>query len=184
VPTPTQIDVRAEDPTRHIIVLRGQRVIVDFALAALYGSTTKRLNEQVKRNLARFPEDFMFRLDARETEAVNRSQIATSYRKHRRSDYRPFAFTEHGAIMAATILNSPCAIEMSVYVVRAFVRLRAYLASNRELSLRLKQIESRLESRLIDHEKAISEILLTIRSLTERPSTKARPIGFTADLDK
>src|SRR5690349_20918439 len=95
------------DIARAILVLHRQRVILDADLAALYGVTTKRLNEQVKRNAARFPEDFMFRLSAQETEALNRSHFATGSQKHRDPRFPPFAFTEHGAIMAATVLNRP-----------------------------------------------------------------------------
>jgi ORF6N domain len=108
-----------------ILALRGHRVIFDAELAGLYGVTTKRLNEQVKRNAERFPEDFMFCLTRPEVEALNRSQFATGSQKHRGPRFPPSAFTEHGAIMAATILNSPRAVEMSVFAVRAFVRLRA-----------------------------------------------------------
>jgi len=126
-----------EDITRAILVLRGHRVIVDADLAALYGVTTKRLNEQVKRNGQRFPDDFMFRLTGTEVAVLNRSQFATGSQKHRDPRFPPFAFTEHGAIMAATILNSSRAVEMSLYVVRAFVKLRELLISNRELAQKL-----------------------------------------------
>lgn len=102
------------DITRSITVLRAHRVILDADLAALYGVTTKRLNEQVKRNAERFPEDFMFRLTRPEVEALNRSQNATGSQKHRDPRFPPFAFTEHGAIMAATLLNSPHAVEINV----------------------------------------------------------------------
>src|SRR3989338_4731766 len=113
-----------ETITHRILLLRGQKVLLDADLAELYDVTTKRFNEQVRRNLVRFPTDFMFQLDEEEWAAL-RSQIATlktGRGQHRK--YLPFAFTEHGAIMAATILNSPRATEVSVYVVRAFVRLR------------------------------------------------------------
>src|SRR6185437_9269023 len=125
--------VPVEHITRSILVLRGQKVLLDAELAALYGVTTKRLNEQVKRNAERFPEDFLFRLRSDEVEALNRSHFATGSQKHRDPRFPPYAFTEHGAIMAATVLNSPRAVEMSVYVVRAFVRLRELLASNTAL---------------------------------------------------
>lgn len=173
--------VRVEHITRAILLLRGQRVILDAELAALYGVTTKRLNEQVKRNAARFPEDFLFRLSTREA-AVLRSHSATS--KNPRKDgrggarYQPIAFTEHGAIMAATILNSPRAVEMSVYVVRAFVQLRELLASNAELARKLNELERKLEG----HGEAITAILSAIRELMNRPLSKSRGIGFTADL--
>lgn len=127
--------------------MRGQKVLLDSELAALYGVITKALNQAVKRNANRFPEDFMFRLTRAETLTVNRSQFVTGSthsQKHRDPRFPPYAFTEHGAIMAATVLNSPRAIEMSVFVVRAFVRVRAFLASNRELARRLAELEPEL----------------------------------------
>jgi hypothetical protein len=172
--------VRVEHITRTILLLRGQRVILDAELAALYGVTTKRLNEQVKRNAERFPEDFLFRLSRDETEALNRSQIATGSQKHRNPRFPPFAFAEHGAIMAATILNSPRAVEISVYVVRAFVQLRELLASNTELARRLDELEGKLEH----HDEAIAAILSAIRELMNPSTPKRRGIGFTADLEK
>jgi hypothetical protein len=178
--------VPTEDITRAILVLRGHRVLLDTELAALYGVTTKRFNEQVRRNAERFPADFMFQLTAQEVAAL-RSQIATSNalpqgRGGRR--YLPYAFTEHGAIMAATILNSPRAVEMSVYVVRAFVQLRELLASNKELARRFAQLETRLDKKLTTHDEAIAAILSAIRQLMHPPVPKRRPIGFTADLTK
>jgi hypothetical protein len=106
--------VRAEHITRAILLLRGRRAILDAELAELYGVTTKRLNEQVKRNAGRFPDDFLFRLSRAEIDALNRSHFATGSRKHRDPRFPPFAFTEHGAIMAATVLNSSRAVEMSL----------------------------------------------------------------------
>jgi hypothetical protein len=165
-----------------ILVLRGHRVLLDAELAALYGVTTKRLNEQVKRNAARFPADFIFRLTATETVALNQSQNATGSQKHRDPRFAPYAFTEHGAIMAATILSSPRAVEMSVYVVRAFVQLREMLASNRELARRFAQLETRLDKKITIHDEAIAAILAAIRQLMHPHVPKRRPIGFTADL--
>jgi ORF6N domain len=176
--------VPVEHITRAILVLRGQRVLLDAELAALYGVTTKRLNEQVKRNAARFPEDFLFRLSAAEVETLNRSQIATGSQKHRDPRFPPYAFTEHGAIMASMILNSPHAVQMSVYVVRAFVHLRELLSSNRELARRFAQLETRLDKKLTEHDEAIAAILSAIRQLMNPPQPKRRPIGFTADLDE
>jgi hypothetical protein len=158
----------------------GQRVILDAELAALYGVTTKRLNEQVKRNAARFPADFLFRLDPTEVEALNRSQFATGSQNHRYPRFQTFAFTEHGAIMAATVLNSPRAVEMSLYVVRAFVRLREVLASNAELARKLNDLERKLKG----HDEAITAILSAIRELMNPPAPKRRGIGFTADLGR
>jgi hypothetical protein len=170
--------VPTEDITRAILTLRGHRVLLDSELAALYGVTTKRLNEQVKRNAKRFPEDFMFRLTRTETEALNRSQNATGSQKHRDPRFPPYGFTEHGAIMAATILNSPRAVEMSLYVVRAFVRLRELLASNTALARKLDELERKYQH----HDEAITAILSAIRELTNPPAPKRRSIGFTADL--
>jgi len=165
-----------------ILILRGQRVLQDSELATLYGVSTKRFNQQVRRNRKRFPADFMFQLTAEETGSL-RSQIATlKSGRGRHRKYLPYVFTEHGAIMAATILNSPRAIEMSVYVVRAFVQLREMLASNKELARRFAQLETRLDKRLTTHDEAIAAILAAIRQLMHPPIPKRRPIGFTADI--
>jgi hypothetical protein len=171
-----------------ILTLRGHKVLLDAELAELYGVTTKRFNEQVRRNRERFPEDFMFQLSMEELPFL-RSQIATSKALHEGRGgrrYLPYVFTEHGAIMAATILNSPRAVEMSVYVVRAFVRLRELLGSNRELARRFAQLEARLDKKLGEHDRAIGAILAAIRELMHptTPAPKRRPIGFTADLEQ
>lgn len=170
----------AQDITRSIGILRGQRVILDRELAAIYGVTTGRLNEAVKRNGERFPADFMFQLTAQEIENL-RSQIAISSWGGRR--YRPFAFTEHGAIQAANVLSSPRAIAMGVHVVRAFVQLRELLASNKELARRFEQLEARLDKKLADHDDAIAAILSAIRQLMNPPVPQRRGIGFTANID-
>jgi ORF6N domain len=177
-------EIPIEAITRAIVVLRGRKVLLDAELAALYGVTTKRFNEQIRRNQARFPPDFMFRVTEAEHEAL-RSHFATSNsvgpgRGGRR--YLPYVFTEHGAIMAATVLNSASAIEMSVYVVRAFVKLREVLASNHVLSRKLDDLEQRLTKRLDEHDEAIQAILSAIRELMNPPPT-TRAIGFTAVLD-
>jgi hypothetical protein len=152
--TKTRPATAVEQITRSILVLRGHRVLLDAELAALYGVTTKRLNEQVKRNAERFPADFMFQLTAEENHSL-RSQIATSNtmpsaRGGRRN--LPYAFTEHGAIQAANVLNTSRAVEMGIYVVRAFVQLRDLLASNKELARQFAQLESRLNKKLLEHE--------------------------------
>jgi len=165
-----------------IVVVRGQRVLLDAELAALYGVTTKALNQAVKRNIERFPEDFVFRLTRAEAQIMNRSQSVTGSQKHRDTRLPPHVFTEHGAVMAASILSSARAIEMSVYVVRAFVRLRAMLASNRELARRFAELEQRLDKKLADHDEAISAILEAIRELMTPAAPRKRGIGFTADL--
>lgn len=163
-----------EHIARSILILRGYRVLLDSQLAALYETPTKRLNEQVRRNIRRFPDDFMFRLTPAEVQTLNRSQIATGSQKHRDPRYPPYAFTEHGAIMAATVLNSPRAIKTSVYVVRAFVQLRDLLASNRQLAEKFAELERKVSS----HDQAIVGILKAIRELMNPPEPKKRPIGF------
>ena len=168
-----------EEISRTILLLRRQRIILDADLAALYGVPTKALNQAVKRNAERFPDDFMFRLTRAETEILNRSQIVTGSQKHRDPRFPPFAFTEHGAIMAATILNSQRAVQMSIFVVRAFVRLRELLASNIALARKLDDLERKYQH----HDDTIAAILSAIRELMNPPAPKRRPIGFTANLD-
>lgn len=166
--------------THSILIVRNQRVLLDSELAVLYGVTTKRFNEQFKRNLKRFPADFMFRLDADEAAGL-RSHFATSNPGRGGRRYAPYVFTEHGAIMAATILNSPRAVEMSVHVVRAFVQLRDAIASNKELARRFDELERKLAT----HDQAIVGILKAIRGLMKpTPEPKRRGIGFTADFDE
>ncbi|MDR0776066.1 MAG: ORF6N domain-containing protein [Azonexus sp.] len=168
-----------------IVVIRGQKVLLDEDLAALYGVETRRLNEQVRRNAERFPTDFMFQLDDAEYAALI-SQIATS--KSGRGGRRklPLAFTEHGAIMAATVLNSPRAVEVSVYVVRAFVRLRETLASNQELAAKLDALEQKTERLSLQHETfshntrtQLKQVFEALRQLMAPPDDPPkRPIGF------
>jgi len=172
--------VAIEAIASRILVLRGQRVMLDADLARLYGVTTRRLNEQVKRNRRRFPEGFIFRLRAAEVTRRNRSQIATGSQKHRDPRFAPYAFTEHGTIMAAMVLNSARATEVSVYVIRAFVELRDTLATHKELANRLNELEARIEKKLATQDHAIAGILSAIRQLMAPPETKRRPIGFVA----
>ena len=163
---------------RQIRLIRGEKVLLDSDLAALYGVTTKRFNEQIRRNLARFPADFMFRLNAEEA-FVLRSQFATSKPGRGGRRYLPYAFTEHGAIMAASILNSPRAIEVSVYVVRAFVQLRIVIASNKAITRKLQEMERKLTT----HDGAIANLIEAIRQLMTPPVPKRRGIGFVIDED-
>lgn len=161
-----------------IVVLRGQRVMIDADLARLYGVETKVFNQAIKRNLQRFPKDFVFQLSADEKNEVvtNCDHLA----RLRFSPHLPRAFTEHGAIMAASVLNSPRAVEMSVYVVRAFVELRSLLAGNKQLAGQL----AKLEQRVGDHDQALRNIVATLRQLTApAASGRKRSIGFLADLD-
>jgi phage regulator Rha-like protein len=156
-----------------ILLIRGKKVMLDSDLAKLYGVSTKRLNEQVKRNRDRFPEDFMFQLNS--TEANNlRSQNATSKKDHGGRRYVPYAFTEHGAIMLAAVLNTPRAIEVSVFVVRAFVRLREILATHRSLANKLAELERMIET----HDEAIRSLVSAIRQLMAPPAAGQKKIGF------
>lgn len=176
-----------------IAIVRGQRVIVDADLAALYDVPTKRFNEAVKRNLPKFPGDFMFSLTADEF-ADLRSQFATSSSEptgHGGRRYLPRAFTEHGALMAATILNSPRAIEVSVYVVRAFVRLRELVAMHGELSQRLNELEEKTEVLAMHHDTfsrntrhQLKQVFDTLRELMTPPDPPKRPIGFVPPSEK
>jgi hypothetical protein len=173
--------IPAEAIARNILMIRGHKVMLDNALAELYNVPTKRLNEQVKRNTERFPADFAFQLSDEEWKNLtmiksdlNRSQIATGSQKHRDPRYLPWAFTEHGAIMAATVLNSPQAVAMSVHVVRAFIKLREILSGNKELSYKLGQLERRIEK----HDDEIKAIFNAIRQLISAPEPKKRKIGF------
>jgi hypothetical protein len=182
--TKRALAVPVDQISRTILVFRGHRVLLDANLASLYGVTTKRLNEQAKRNAERFPADFMFQLTAEESSSL-RSQFATSNtvrsaRGGRRS--LPYAFTEHGAIQAANVLNSLRAVEMGIYVVRAFVQLRELLSSNKELALKFAQLEARLNKKLAEHDDAIAAILSAIRELMNPPAPKRGGIGFTAKL--
>lgn len=174
-----------------ILLLRGQRVMLDADLAALYGISTGRFNEAVRRNMARFPGDFMFPLTNQDLAAL-RSQIATlkaGRGQHRK--YPPYAFTEHGAIMAATVLNSPRATEVSVYVVRAFVRLREILATNEELAAKLEALEQTTEALALRHDTLaantraqLKQVFEAIRELMSPLEPKRRPIGFITPEEK
>ena len=172
-----------------ILLIRGQKVMIDSDLAELYGVPTKRLNEQVKRNRERFPLDFMFQLTT--DEKVEVVANCDHLNKLKFSKALPFVFAEHGAMMAGFMLNSAHAVEMSVYVVRAFVRLREVLASNRELALRLDDLEEKTEALALNHENfahntraQLKQVFEAIRQLMTPPDPPKRPIGFVTTEDK
>ncbi len=189
--------ISPEAVERLIITVRGQKVILDADLATLYGVTTKRLNEQFRRNRKRFPEDFAFQLSAEEIahlrsqiatlndqeKALNWSQFATSSSRHRGIFYRPWAFTEHGALQAANILNSPRAVQMSVFVIRAFIKMRETLLGTRDLAKKLAALEKQLTGRLDTHEVAIVHVLQDLMQILNPPPAPPLPpkprIGFT-----
>ena len=165
--------IPVEDIAARIHSVRGQRVVLDADLATLYGVTTKRLNQQVQRNNDRFPADFMIRLT--KTEIANlRLQFATSSSEWGGSRYLPRAFTEHGAVMAATVLNSPRAVQMSIFVVRAFLRLREWVVGQVELSAKLAVLERRVGA----HDHELKAIIQTIRTMLEPPPPPRKQIGF------
>jgi len=160
-----------------ILLLRSQRVMLDADLADLYGVTTKRLNEQVKRNVERFPDDFMFQLNTEEKAEVvaNCDHLA----KLKFSPSLPYAFTEHGALMLGNVLKSSRAIEVSLLVVRAFVQIREMLSAHKDISAKLDQMERKLSS----HDQAIAGLIDAIRQLMNPPAPARRGIGFTASID-
>jgi len=160
--------------------VRGQKVVLDTDLARIYGIPTFRFNEAIKRNRERFPEDFMFRLTVAEFAALT-SQFAISKKGRGGRRTLPYAFTEHGAIMAANVLNSPHAVQMSVFVVRAFLKMRALLGDKRELAQRLASLETELKKRLDVHEAVIVTILQRVMDIIDPPLTPQPPkprIGF------
>jgi hypothetical protein len=192
--------MKPKKPIESLIVnLRGQKVILDADLAELYDVPTKRLNEQVKRNVDRFPEDFIFQLTAQQWSTLksqimtsslevpqkervvpNWSQFATSSKRHRGAAYRPTAFTEHGAIMAAMVLNSPEAVAMSVFVVRAFMQMREQLAANAAILKRLAEIDKTL----LEHDSALRTIWMKLQPLlAPPPEPSKRRIGFNRDTE-
>jgi len=176
-----KIAVLAKRVESRIFLIRGHRVILDSDLAELYDVEVRALNQQVKRNAPRFPADFVFQLTAAEAENL-RSQNVISSSSHGGRRTLPYAFTEHGAIMAASVLNSERAVEMSIFVVRAFVHMREVLAANRQLMSKLKELERRIEG----HDANIQELVEAIQELMEPAPPSGRRIGFAvaAESDK
>ncbi|OIP13034.1 MAG: hypothetical protein AUK53_06875 [Betaproteobacteria bacterium CG2_30_59_46] len=171
---PTSL-IAAESAAQRILLIRGQKVMLDADLAELYDVPTKRLNEQVKRNIERFPSDFMFQLTADEkTEVVaNCDHLA----KLKFSPSLPYAFTEHGALMLGNVLKSSRAVEVSLLIVRTFVQIREMLSSHKELAVKLEELERKVSS----HDQAIAGLIDAIRQLMTPPAQKKRGIGFLAN---
>jgi hypothetical protein len=167
--TKALVKIPAERIENAILLIRGEKLILDSDLAALYGVETRTLLQAVKRNRERFPSDFMIQLTRKESDSL-RSQIVISKGRGGRR-YLPYAFSEHGAIMAASVLNSKTAVETSVQVVRAFVRLRQMLASNKELAHKLIELERRYDTQF----KVVFD---AIRELMTTPEPKRKQIGF------
>lgn len=167
--------VPVERVESRILLIRGQKVIIDVDLALLYGVPTKALNQAIRRNIARFPADFVFQLTEKEKEEVVTN--CDHLKKLKYSHQLPYAFSEHGAIMAANVLNSDRAMEASVFVVRAFIKLREMMATHKELAQKLAELEERLST----HDKAICSLFDAIREMMNPPVPKKRPIGFITD---
>jgi ORF6N domain len=175
--------VPVEHITQSILVFRGHKVLLDEDLAVLYGVQTGVLVQAVKRNSGRFPADFMFQLtDAEWTVLRSRIVIPTSSRGGRR--FAPYVFTEQGVAMLSSVLGGERAIAINIEIMRAFVKLRELLVSNKELARRFAQLETRLDKKLTEQDRAIGAILSAIRELMHPTPPKRRPIGFTADLEK
>jgi hypothetical protein len=156
-----------------IYLIRGQKVMLDRDLALLYGVKTKVFNQAVKRNVERFPEDFMFRLTAQENENL-RSQIVTS--RYGGTRYFPYVFTEHGIAMLSSVLNSKRAVRVNIQIMRAFIKLRQVLSAHKELAAKLAELEKKYEG----HDEAIRHIFSAIRQLMSPPVRKKKRIGFLA----
>jgi ORF6N domain len=137
--------IPVEPVQQAILFIRGEKVMLDADLASLYQVTTKALNQAVRRNRDRFPDDFMFQLTTKELEELNRSQIVTASQKHRDPRFRPYAFTEQGVAMLSTVLRSKRALHVNIEIMRAFVKLRQMLASNADLSRRLDELEGKYD---------------------------------------
>lgn len=160
-----------------IFIIRKHKVMLDFHLATLYEVPVKRLNEQVKRNIERFPGDFMFQLSYEEVTALNWSQIATSSQKHRRRDSRVYAFTEHRVAMLSSVLHSPRAVQMNIFIMRAFVKIRELLATNKDLAYKIDQLEKTQS----EHDENLAEIYSILKTLIDEPVKKKPKIGFQTD---
>jgi ORF6N domain len=170
-----------DEVAQRICLIRGQRVVLDTDLAAFYGETTKRFNQQVNRNRERFPTDFMFQLNDEEFASLRLQSATLKTGRGRHRKYLPYAFTEHGAIMAATLLNSPRATALSIYVVRAFVELRGWLSANKSLASQVHALERKVSV----HERSIAELADSMAELLATPAPPPkRPIGFITPEEK
>ncbi len=172
--TSLNIAATPEFLSRRIFVIRGKKVMQDFDLAELYQVETKRLNEQVKRNLERFPDDFMFRLDPKEIESLNRSQFATGSQKHRSNKLVPYAFTELGVAMLSSVLNSDRAVQMNIFIMRAFVQLREMLVTNKDMAEKIGNIEKEQRKQGRD----IGDLIVVVNSLVKEKTKLKSAIGF------
>ena len=183
------VSIQSPPIESRVLIVRQQRVLIDADLAMIFGVPTKRLNEQVKRNAERFPADFMFPLNAQEKAEVVAN--CDHLKQLKFSKALPLAFTEYGAIQAANVLNSPRAIEMGIFVVRAFIKLRELAASHHDLAKRLDELEAKTEAQALKHDsfasitrKQLKDMLNALRQIMTPPDPPKRPIGFVIPEDK
>jgi ORF6N domain len=188
--TPPHVPSLQPHIARHILLLRGQRVMLDAELAALYGVETKVLVQAIKRNLERFPSDFMFQLDAEEYAAL-RSQFVTSNVGRGGRRYAPYAFTEQGVAMLSSVLNSPRAIAINIEIMRAFVQVRSMAATHQDLAKQLSELQDKTESLAMQHyafsrntRNQLKQVFEALRELMTPPERTKRPIGFVTPEDK
>ena len=170
----TSLAIPTERIEKVIFLVRGERIMLDADLAKLYGVTTRALNQAVRRNRNRFPQDFMIRLTRAEVEDLNRSQIVTGSQKHRDPHFQPHAFTEQGVAMLSSVLRSQRAVEVNIEIMRAFVRLRTFVAAHKELTAKLTELERRVGT----HDEHIEVIFDAIRQLMTPPPARLKQIGF------
>ena len=183
-----ELTLQDNDFTSSIFIMRGQKVMLDADLAFIYGVETKRLNEAVKRNASRFPIDFMFQLSQEEFDFLKeeitgskslRSQIATLKKgKGQHRKYLPYAFTEHGTVMLASILNSPQAVEANIFVVRAFIKMREFLAAHHELSEKVDELEEKINTLEEQQSDKFKKIFQVLRRLIGEETKPRNTIGF------
>lgn len=166
-------NIPVETIENSILSIRGERVILDSVLAKLYGVTTARLNQQVKRNASRFPPDFMFRLSIEEATTLRLRSQFVILKRGQHLKYLPAAFTEHGILMLSSVLNSERAVQVNIEIMRTFVRLRQMLASNAELAKKLEELEKK-------YDLQFKVVFDTLRQLLAPPKSKHKQIGFHA----
>jgi hypothetical protein len=159
---------------QRIFIIRKQKVMLDFHLAEMYQVTTGQLNQQIKRNIERFPSDFMFQLTSEEVDTLNLSQFVIGSQKHRSTKLLPYAFTEHGVSMLSSVLRSERAVQMNIFIIRAFVKIRELLATNKDLAYKLEEIERRQ----LEHDGNLAEIYAIVKQLIDEPVKKVGKIGF------
>ena len=172
-----KVEIPVERIVQRIFVIRGIKVMLDKDLAELYNVSTKVLNQAVKRNKIRFPMDFMFQLSDDEFDQLNRSQFVTGSQKHRYPRFKPYAFTEHGVSMLSAVLKSKRAVEMNISIIRAFIRIRQLLATNKDLAQRMNELEQEQK----EQGNLLKTVYSVVKQLIEKPAEPTNKIGFNVD---